>query len=109
MRASGTLSNQGQGLTAMPRRQAPVEGALEQDLRQDRLGVDPQALAAQREAGKREHGRDHEPCPRQGSGRGTRRGRSDGSQQGGAHAASLPRRHGKSVAPSAKAMSARPA
>ncbi len=51
-RATGQVSAQDQGLTAVPVAERLREGALEQDLRQHRLGVDPDALPDQHEAAR---------------------------------------------------------
>ncbi len=53
MRATGQVSAQDQGFTGWPVAMVRVEGALQQHLREQRLGVDVGALAEQDQADER--------------------------------------------------------
>ena len=60
MRATGQVSAHDHGFVARPLTMVFSEGALQQHLRQQRLGVDVGALAEQHEAGEREQNSDSE-------------------------------------------------
>ena len=60
MRATGQVSAHDHGFVSRPVAMVVVEGPLQQDLREQRLGVDVGALAEQDEAGEGEKEREDE-------------------------------------------------